>query len=320
VGAYLVRRFFQSILVFFLVLVFTFSLPYFVPGGLSATAIDILGAHAPPATIHAFNLQHGFTENYFVRLWQYVDQLVFHGNLGYSYKTSQSVWAIIGIYVPRTVWLALFSLILTVVIALPLGLFQAARRNSIFDYSATSVLFILYGVPAFLLCLLLETFFSYGITHLPPPPTNIDPFQIFTDPVPFILPVAALTLLSLAFLSRFMRSAVLDVLVQDYIRTAKAKGCSELRVLARHAFRNAMGPIIIILGVFLPGLLGGALIIEYSFNYQGLGYETVASALNLDTPTVLGITLLVTIFTLFGNLLADVMLGIVNPRIRVEGK
>jgi peptide/nickel transport system permease protein len=320
VGAYLVRRFFQSVLVFFLVLLFTFTLPYFVPGGLNSVAIVVLGAHAPPATVQAFDIAHGFNLPFPVRLWQYIDQLVFHFNLGYSYKNSQPVWTIIGLYVPRTIWLALVSLVLTVVIALPLGLYQAARRNTIFDYSATSVLFVLYGIPAFLLALLLQTAFSFGVTHLPPPPTAIGDFQLFTDPVAFILPVATLTLLSLAFLSRFMRSAVLDILVQDYIRSAKAKGCSQLRVMTHHAFRNALGPIIIILGVAIPGLLGGALVIEYAFNYEGLGYETVSAASNLDTPTVLGITLLVTILTLVGNLLADIVLGMVNPRIRVEGK
>jgi peptide/nickel transport system permease protein len=143
---------------------------------------------------------------------------------------------------------------------------------------------------------------------------------IFTDPKAFILPVAALTLLNLAFLSRFMRSAVLDVLVQDYVRTAKAKGCSQRRVLFRHAFRNALGPIVIILGLFVPGLFGGALIVESVFNYEGIGYQTVNAATYSDIPTVLGITLLTTILTLFGNLLADVALGVINPRVRVEGR
>jgi peptide/nickel transport system permease protein len=142
---------------------------------------------------------------------------------------------------------------------------------------------------------------------------------MFTNPLGFILPVMTLTLLSIAFLSRFMRSAVLEVLVQDYIRTAKAKGCSSRRVLFRHCFRNALGPIVIILGLYLPGLLGGAVVIESVFNYSGLGIQLVNAATSLDVPTVLGITLLVSILTLLGNLLADVMLGVVNPRIRLEG-
>jgi peptide/nickel transport system permease protein len=142
---------------------------------------------------------------------------------------------------------------------------------------------------------------------------------MFTDPAGFILPVVTLTLLSIAFLSRFMRSAVLEVLVQDYVRTARAKGCSKGRVLVRHAFRNALGPIIIILGLYIPALLGGAVVIESVFNYSGLGIQIVSAASNLDIPTVLGITLLVSILTLAGNFLADIMLGVVNPRVRIQG-
>ena len=163
-------------------------------------------------------------------------------------------------------------------------------------------------------------FFSFGITHLPAsPPSGVAPWAIFTDPIGFILPVGCLTLLGVASISRFMRGTVLEVLVQDYVRTARAKGCSKRRVLFRHAFRNALGPIITILGLSIPALFGGALIIESVFNYSGLGIETVGAALSLDVPVVLGITLLVSIFTLLGNLLADIMLGVVNPRIRIQG-
>ncbi|HEY5437652.1 MAG TPA: ABC transporter permease, partial [Acidimicrobiales bacterium] len=145
------------------------------------------------------------------------------------------------------------------------------------------------------------------------------PWAIFTDPVGFLLPVACLTLATIAGLSRFMRGTVLEVMVQDYIRSARAKGCSNRRTLFRHAFRNALGPIITILGLSIPALLGGALIVESVFNYGGLGVQTVAAASNLDIPIILGITLLVSILTLLGNLMADVALGLVNPRIRIEG-
>jgi peptide/nickel transport system permease protein len=243
-----------------------------------------------------------------------------HFNLGTSYKQNLSVWAIISIYVPRTLWLALSSLILTILIAIPLGMFQASRRNTTFDYTATGVAFVLYGVPLFLLCMIMLQIFTFS-THLLPasPPNGVAPWAIFTDPVGFLLPVMTLTLASLAFLSRFMRGTVLEVLVQDYIRTAKAKGCSSRRVLFKHTFRNALGPIITILGLYIPGLIGGALIIEDVFNYSGLGLQTLNAAALGDVPTVLGITLLTAVLTLLGNLAADLGLGLVNPRIRIEG-
>jgi peptide/nickel transport system permease protein len=321
VFAYIIRRLVQSVIVLLIILLIVFTLPYFEPQGILTSAHAALGTRANPVSVHVWALQHGLYEPYWVRFWQYIDQVFFHFNLGYSYVQTDSVWGIISLYVPRTIWLALSSLVLTVIIALPLGIYQASRRNSTFDYIATGTAFILYGIPAFLLGLLMLQFFSFGWLHLPAsPPSGVAPWAMFTDPAGFILPVATLTLLSIAFLSRFMRSAVLEVLVQDYVRTAKAKGCANRRVLFRHAFRNAMGPIIIILGLYVPALLGGAVIIESVFNYEGLGIQLINAALNLDVPTVLGITLLVSILTIAGNLLADIMLGVVNPRIRIEGK
>lgn len=317
--SYIVRRILQSFVVLLMVLVLTFSLPYFQPNGIYAQAYVAQGTHINQAQILAYGAQYGLNHPYFVRLWNYFFQVVFHFNLGYSQKNNLPVTSIISIYVPRTVWLALSALLLTLLISVPLGMYQAAKRNSVFDYAATGTAFVLYAMPSFLLALLVVQFFSFGILHLPSsPPSGVAPWAIFTDPKGFILPVACLTMLGVAGVSRFMRGSVLEVMVQDYIRTARAKGCSSRRVLFKHTFRNALGPIIIILGLSLPALFGGALIIEDVFNYQGLGVETVNAAINLDTDTVLGITLLVAIFTLLGNLLADIVLGLVNPRIRVE--
>ena len=318
--AYIVRRLIQSFVVFVIVMLITFALPYFEPGGILAPAYIALGNHATPQAVHQFGVQNGYFHPFFVRFWDYFLQVVVHFNLGYSWKFTEPVWTLIGTFVPRTIWLATLALLLTVVIALPVGVFQASRRNTIFDYSMTNFLFVLYGVPAFLLSLFMINWFVFSTFHLQLPPTGGSSLQIFTDPGAFAVPVVTLAILNLAFFSRFMRSAVLDVLVQDYIRTAKAKVGSQRRILFRHAFRNALGPIIVILGLSIPGLFGGALIIEEVFNYEGVGYATVQSAQYKDIPTVLGITLLITTFTLLGNLLADIMLGVVNPRIRVEGR
>jgi peptide/nickel transport system permease protein len=318
--AYILRRIAQSILVLLIVMLLTFSLPYFQVHGIMAPAYQVLGTHATPANVALWGAQNGMNHSYIVRFWNYVTQVFFHFNLGHSYKQNLSVWGIISLYVPRTIWLALSALILTIVIAIPLGIFQASKRNTVFDYSATGSAFVLYAMPSFLLCMLVLDAFSFHWPHLPSsPPSGVAPWAMFTSPVGFILPVACLTMLSVAGLSRFMRGTVLEVLVQDYVRTAKAKGCTNRRTLFRHAFRNALGPIITILGLSIPALLGGALIIESVFNYGGLGIQTVNAATNLDIPTVLGITLLVSILTLSGNLMADIALGLVNPRIRIEG-
>ena len=303
-----------------MVMLITFTLPYFQPHGILAPAYEVLGTHSNPRTVALWGAQHGMNHSYFVRFIAYANQIIFHFNLGHSYKQNLSVWALISLYVPRTIWLALTSLILTIVIAIPLGIFQAARRNTVFDYAATGSAFVLYAMPSFLLCMLMLDAFSFHSIHLPSsPPTQVAPWAMFTSPIGFILPVACLTMLSVAGISRFMRGTVLEVMVQDYVRTARAKGCSSRRTLFRHAFRNALGPIVTILGLSIPSLLGGALIIESVFNYAGLGIQTVNAATDIDIPTVMGITLLVSILTLAGNLLADVTLGLVNPRIRIEG-
>jgi len=317
---YVLRRLVQSLVVLLIVMLITFTLPYFQTGGILAPAYAVLGTHANSYTIHVWGAHNGMNHPYLVRFWNYLVQVFAHFNLGHSYKQNLSVWGIISLYVPRTIWLALSSLLLTIIIAIPLGIFQASRRNTTIDYAATGTAFVLYAMPSFLLCMLALQAFSFSWPHLPSsPPSGVAAWAMFTDPVGFVLPVLCLTLLSVAGLSRFMRGTVLEVLVQDYVRTAKAKGCSSRRVLFRHAFRNALGPIVTILGLSIPGLLGGALIIESVFNYEGLGIQTVNAATNVDVPTVLGITLLVSLLTLLGNLLADVMLGIVNPRIRIEG-
>jgi peptide/nickel transport system permease protein len=320
VVAYVIRRIVQSFFVLLIVMLFTFSLPYFQVHGIIAPAYQVLGTKASPYNVAIWAKQHGMDHSYFYRFWTYASQLFFHFNLGRSYKENSSVWGIISLYVPRTIWLAAVSLMLTTIIAIPLGIYQASRRNTFGDYTATGVAFVLYAMPNFLLAMLLLDAFSFHFPHLPnSPPQGVQAWAMFTDPAGFLLPVAALTMLSVAGLSRYMRGTVLEVLVQDYVRTAKAKGCSGFRTLFKHAFRNALGPIIVLLGLSIPALLGGALIIESVFNYEGLGIQTVYAATNLDLPTVLGITLLVAILTLLGNLLADVALGLVNPRIRIEG-
>ena len=317
---YIVRRLFQSLVVLLIILVITFTLPYFQPQGILAPAYTALGSRANPLNVHTWAMQHGLSGSYLSRLWSYISQLVFHFNLGRSFKQGQPVTQLIALYIPRTVWLAGVALAMTVIIAIPLGIYQASKRNSVTDYVATGTAFVLYAMPSFLLCILMIDAFGFHWPRFPiSPPAGVAPWGIFTDPMGFILPVACLTMLSVAALSRFMRGAVLEVLVQDYIRTARAKGCSSRQVLFRHAFRNALGPIVTILGLSIPGLFGGALIIEDVFNYAGLGIATVNAAIYFDIPTVLGITVLVAVFTLLGNLMADLALAVINPRIRIQG-
>lgn len=317
---YTLRRLLQGAVVLLVVIWFSFTLTYFQPDGALAPAYYLCKTHLTHACLQGYINQYGLAKPYLVRFWDYLVQVVVHFNLGYSFVQNQSVSTLLSVYIPRTFWLALVSLVLATAIAVPLGIYQAWRRNSGVDYTATVVTFVLYCIPAFVLATVLQWTLSYKLNWLPAqPPNNVNAWAIFTDPVAFVLPVATLTALSVAGMSKFMRATVLDVLVQDYVRTAKAKGCDSKGILIRHTLRNAFGPIAVIIGLSVPILLSGALIVEEVFNYPGLGYETFFASNNGDLYTVLGITIVVTIATVVGNFLADVALGLLNPRVRLEG-
>ncbi len=319
--AYFVRRIAQGVFVVLFVIWLTFSLPYLLPHGADTPAYQYCGQHLNPICLNQVENQFHLNAPYFARLWDYLWGVIVHFNLGNSFKLAPpSVSHALAVFIPRTFWLAFVSLILSVLVALPIGVIQAWRRNSAFDYAATGITFIVYAMPAFVLGFILLDIFSFNTVHLPDsPPVGVHPWAMFTDPRGFILPILTLTGLSIAGLSRFMRSQVLDVLVQDYVRTAKAKGCGSMRILFRHTMRNALGPIIVIVGLSIPALLSGALIVEEVFNYIGLGYITVLAATNQDIYTILGVTIVVTAATVAGNLFADFALVFVNPRIRIEG-
>ena len=235
----------------------TFTLPYFQNHGILAPAYTVLGTHATPANVRLWGLQNGMDHSYVVRFLTYVKQVFFHFNLGHSYKQN-----IVGVAAsfrstcpapsgsPRRRSCSRRSSPSRSASPRP----QSATPSSTTPARASPSFSTAYrrscsaSWPWML--------FSFHWPHLPSsPPSGVAPWAIFTDPIGFLLPVACLTLLSLAFLSRFMRGTVLEVLVQDYMRTAKAKGCSARRTLVRHAFRNALGPIVVILGLSIPGLL-----------------------------------------------------------------
>jgi peptide/nickel transport system permease protein len=319
--AYLVRRAFAALFVVAFIIWFTFSLQYLQkPYGADTPAYILCGIKITPACLGGYEKKLGLNQGYFDRMYQYVEGLIVHFNLGYSYRQNSSVYALLKLLVPRTFWLALVSLAIAIAIALPLGVYQAWKRNSTFDYAATGTVFILYAVPSYVLAFILLDLFSFHNTHWPDqPPVGQHPWAMFTSPVGFILPIVTLAAASVAGLSRFMRSSVLDVLVQDYVRTAKAKGCKPSRVLFKHTMRNALGPIVTIIGLYLPVLLGGALIVEDVFNYLGIGQETYIASNSNDTYTLLAITIIGTVMVVIGNLLADLALAVINPRVRIEG-
>jgi peptide/nickel transport system permease protein len=314
VTAYLIRRGGTSVVILFGIAIFIFILLHAV---FPSPAIVVLGPKAQPAAIKAWNAANGFNSPVIVQFFRYVGQ-VLRGNLGYSYKLNQSVAALFGERWARSLYLSGVSLTLAVLISIPLGIYQAARRNSVGDNVATSVAFVFYAMPDFLLYLIAIQVFalSLGILGFEASQSN-SMLGIITDWRDMTLPIVCITLLILAGFSRYMRSSAMDTLAQDYIRAARAKGLSQRLVLWRHVTRNALLPMITLIGISIPALLSGNLIAETAFNYDGLGLLFYNSLGNEDYPVLLAYTLIGAVLTVLGNMIADIALTVADPRIRL---
>jgi peptide/nickel transport system permease protein len=312
---FLLRRVVQSVVVILIVTVITFALLRAVPGN---PAIAILGPNSfrNPGAIRQFDQQYGFNLPWYSQYWLWLRHLL-AGNLGFSWKLNQSVASLLGGHLPKTIFLVGISTILALLLAIPIGVIQAVRRNKFVDHFFNGFSTVFYAMPAFLLGILLILFFAIKIPIFPPEgPQGEGLGVLFTNFNALVLPIISLTLITLALFSRYMRSSVLDNLTEDYVRTAKAKGASERRVLIRHVLRNSLIPIATLLGLSLPGIIAGALITESVFNYPGMGYLFYQAALNSDYPILLGITIVVAVATVVGSLLADIAYAVLDPRVR----
>jgi peptide/nickel transport system permease protein len=313
VVGFLIRRTGQAIFVLFLVTLATLAMVHLFPGG---PVRALLGERATPLQIAYYNHLYGFDQPFYVQYLKWVDQLI-HGNLGFSNHLNQSVTSLIAQCLPRTIVLVLLGTIVSLLFGIPLGVYQAVRRNTVSDYVLTGVSFLGYSTPTFFLGILVVDWFSVDVHIFPPfAPQGTTIPAILGDPRALVLPVFTYAFLLYALWSRYMRSSVLDNLVQDYVRTARAKGASERQVIWGHVFRNSLVSIVTLLGLSIPSLVGGAILIEVVFNYPGMGLAFYQAALNVDYEVLLGFTVLATVATIVGNLLADVGYAVLDPRVR----
>jgi peptide/nickel transport system permease protein len=312
--SYIVRRLVTSVIVVIGVSIFIFVLLHAI---YPSPARDVLGLQAKPAAIAVWNKQNGYDDPVIVQYLRYMNNLL-HGNLGYSYAENQNVLDLFKERVARSVYLSGISLLIAIIIALPLGIFQAVKRNSIGDNVATSAAFILYSMPSFFLGLILIQVFAltFPIFNFEASQSN-SVWVVMGDWYSMTLPIMTLALITVASFSRYMRSSSMDVLAQDYIKVARAKGLPERLVLSRHLVRNASLPMVTLIGLSLPVLLAGNLITEELFNYQGLGLLFYESLQKVDYPVMLAYTLASAVLVVVGNLVADIALTIADPRIRL---
>jgi peptide/nickel transport system permease protein len=241
-----------------------------------------------------------------------------HGDFGYDYGNSQSVGSEISGTLGQSAYIVGLSLLFSIIISIPVGLLQAVRRNTALDHALTVVSFVLWGVPTFLIAFLLQDLFEDQLKWVPTYPEIASFHYAFTTPLAILLPVATLTLTGFASYSRYVRSAVLDELTQEYVRTAIAKGASRRRMLYGHVLRNAMIPMITLIGLSLPALVGGAVIIENVFNIDGIGLLTTQAALQNNFGVTLAATLIAGVLTVLGSLVADLSYAALDPRVRLD--
>ncbi len=312
---YLIRRLLQTIFVTIIVTIIAFVLLHLVPGG---EVRSVLGVRATAAEIKNYSKQWGFDQPLYEQYGKWLWQLM-HFNFGYDIKQNAPVSTLLAEYLPRTFVLAVIGTGVGLLIGIPLGIFQAVRRYSVLDHIVTGIGFIGYGSPTFFVGLMLVDWFAVELHWFPPfadPDGATSIGGILAQPVSLILPVATYAFVAFALWSRYMRSSVMDNIVQDYVRTARSKGASERRVVWGHIFRNSLISIVTLLGLQLPVIIGGAIFIEVVFNYPGMGLAFFNAALTTDIQLMLAITVLSTLITILGNLLADIGYAMLDPRVR----
>ncbi len=313
-ASFLVRRLAQAVVVTVGVTLIVFVLIHLLPGG---PARAILGPRATPAAIAHFNAVNDYNRSIPVQYALYLWRLV-HGNLGYSYHYNATVAALLASNVPKSALLVGLAYALALVVAVPLGIYQAIRRNKAGDYVVTVFSFVGYAMPTFWVGMLLILGFAITWPFLPSEaPQGSSVGAILSQPQGLVLPVVTLAFVNFAMFSRFMRSSTIENLVQDYVRTARAKGVPPSRILLRHLLRNALSPIISMIGLSLPVVLSGAVVTETVFNYPGMGLLFWTAALKQDYPLMMGFTIVTAVATVVGSLVADLLYAVVDPRVRL---
>lgn len=313
---FLIRRFLVSLLLLWIVSVIGFTILHLTPGG--PLAQFTMTAGISQEQLAKIAEQMGLNEPLPVQYWNWLTRVVV-GDWGTSYRDGQGVGAVIASRFGATMLLMLSSTFFAILIGAAIGVLGAIRQYSVFDYLATIGAMIALSIPTFWFGLIAIYVFALELGWFPSGNMGApgEPFSFGDMIAHLVLPASVLGLVMVATWSRYMRSSMLDVIHQDYIRTARAKGLSESRILWGHAMRNALLPMITLTGLQVPVLLGGALVTETVFTWPGMGRLFLDSLSYRDYPVVMGILMFSAILTLLGNLLADILYTVQDPRVRL---
>ncbi len=314
-SGYIARRVGHAGVVLFVVSVLTFVIVNLAPGGPAIMTT----MQTTPEQREALRVRLGLDQPLTVQFVKWV-WAVMRGDFGRSFNDGRPVMVIIGERLPPTMLLAGAALLCSILIGIPAGVFSATHRYTGYDHVVTFVSFLGVSIPAFWFAIMLILFFSVRLHWLPSSgmATIGAPYSPLDRAIHLLLPTMVLATVSLPQLVRFTRSSVLDVLAKDFVRTARAKGLREPRVLYRHALRNAWIPVVTIVGILVPRLVGGSVITETIFGWPGMGQLAVASAVGRDYPLVMGITVVVAAVVIGANLAVDLAYGWLDPRIHYE--
>jgi peptide/nickel transport system permease protein len=316
VTGYVLRRFLVAIPTLIGISIIIFLLVRLLPGDI----VDILLGGDNTATEEqkqATREQLGLTGSYFEQYWRWASSFV-QGDFGFSYRNTQPVSEILSTALPITLELVILGLLIACVIGIPLGVLSAVKRDSKHDYAARVGGLIGVSIPSFWLATLLLLFTSRVFGWVPP--LNYTP--IYEDPIEnlsqFILPAISISVFTLAVVMRMVRATMLEVLGQDYVRTARAKGVKQKVVISRHALRNALIPVVTVVGFEIGILMGGSAIVEIIFGLPGMGNTLINAIFNRDYPVVQAATMLIAAVFIFANLAVDLLYGVLDPRISQE--
>lgn len=334
---FVTRRLIALVAMLFGITLITFLLTHLVPGDPAAANLG-QRAMSDPEVVKAFNERNGLDKPLPVQYFKYLGG-VLHGDLGVSQRTQTPVGEDLLQYVPATLELALTAIVISVIIGVSLGIIAAMRRNTWIDQILRVVSLSGVSVPTFWLALVCYYVFFFKLGWLPgggrlnpgasPPPFHTGMYTIdsliagntakFGDALShLILPALVLAAFTIGLLTRFTRASMLEVLNNDYVRTARAKGMPERTVIRRHVLRPALVPILTVFGVAFGSLLSGTVLVEKIFSWPGIGQYAYESALNLDLPSIMGVSLVVATIYIVINFVVDILYGVIDPRIRVS--
>jgi peptide/nickel transport system permease protein len=318
VFAYIVRRLLWGVFLVFGVICITFFAVEAAPGN------PFAHLESPKMTkedLQAIKEKWGYGEDKTAwdRFIIYGQHLLYEGDLGTSIAKNRPVSEILKAAIPNTLKLTVAALLLDFAIGIVIGVISALRRNSVLDHVCTVGSLFVYSMPGFWLALMLALVFAVTLQWLPRSGLH-DPGEtgILDYLEHLILPAFTLGVAAAASTARFQRSALLEVIRQDYIRTARAKGLEERTVIWKHAMRNALLPTITLFGLYLPFLFSGAIITETIFGWPGVGQRTIEAIMMRDVPVVTAITIVTTTMVILGSLVADILYAIVDPRVRLS--